>query len=279
VASDQSIEVRELVEAASLRAGLDITLLRGAAGRGKGMVRTGRDLHAKYLDGVKGHIGRDAFINNELNECEMYLGRSLDSPRCTIVGGSLMVGKSCEIEQLGGEGGVTTDIILGRHNSMEIRGHKLIALKEQIEHELAKLNIKLKKLQRATQDGSVDVATETAAAQQDLMMLDAKHRSIKSSLVSAARRFVENEVWLLVHKDIYQGARVWIGKFCAEFRQDVKGPVKVHLDPKGVPQICEVETNASMVLASVAKVTPDDRYVQWAALLGSTSDDGDKKAA
>jgi uncharacterized protein len=279
VSSDKSIEIRELVEAASLKAGLDITLLRGAAGRGKGSVHAGRDLHTKYLDAVKGQVGRDAFINNELNECELCVGRAFDSPRCTIVGGSLMVGKSCEIEQLGGEGGVTTDIILGRHHGMEGRGRTLIELKERIEFELAKLNIKLKKLQRATQDEETDVATEIASTQQNLMMLDAKQRAISSSLVSAARRFVENEVWLIVHKDIYQGARVWIGQSCAEFRQDVKGPVKVSVDPKGVPQICEVETQACMPLSSVAKVSPDDRYVQWRSLLGSKPDEGDKQAA
>jgi len=279
VASGQCVEVRELVEAASLRSALDITLLRGAAGRGKGTIEAGRDLHARYLDAIQGIVGRDAFVNNELNECELRVGRAFDSPRCTIVGGSLMVGKSCEIEQLGGEGGVTTDVILGRHQHIERYGHKLIELKVLIEHQLAKLNIKLKKLQRATREDTAHIATEMAATQQNLMMLDAKLRAISSSLVSVARKFAENDVWLLVHKDIYQGARVWVGKFCAEFKQDVKGPVKVYVGENGVPQISEVETNTTVPLANFAKMTVDDQFVQWAKLLEHTPTDSDKKAA
>ncbi|MCH7961587.1 MAG: DUF342 domain-containing protein [Planctomycetes bacterium] len=276
VRCQKSLEVRELVEAATLHAVLNVTLHRGASGRGKGQISAGQDLHAKYLDGVRADIGRDAFVANEINECDVRIGRALNAPRCTIVGGSIVVGATCEIEQLGGEGGVTTDIAIGRHQDLESLALAMIRLTAQIDRERARLAVKCKKMQCVTGEAALEFASQLTEMTDDLMLLDASRSDINGALNSIAELVGDDrDKWLLVQKDIYEGVRVWLGEFRADFKQDIKGPVKIFIGPNGEPQISEVDQSTTVPLATVARMVEDDRFVHWAQFRTTSDESAD----
>lgn len=109
-----SLTVRALVEAASVKTGRNATLLGGVASRGKGLLHVGRDLHAKYLDQVKGRVMRDAAIEREIVNCDLSVGRNLLAPTGSIMGGRVAVAGECVIDTLGSESGAPTELILGR---------------------------------------------------------------------------------------------------------------------------------------------------------------------
>ena len=66
-----TLTVRNRVEAATLKSGVDVILERGMAGRNKGRIDAGRDLAARYLDSVTGTVGRDLIVENEITGCDI----------------------------------------------------------------------------------------------------------------------------------------------------------------------------------------------------------------
>jgi hypothetical protein len=71
---------------------------------------------------------------------------------------------------------------------------------------------------------------------------------------------------LLVKKMIYPRVTIWIGAVRAEFEMAIKGPVRIRLNEAGEPVADDPARSTTVPLATVARVTPDDRFLDRDAL-------------
>jgi len=265
VCADRSIQIGEHVESAEVIAGLDITIAKGMSGRERGRLRAGRDLRSKYINASNVVVGRDAEIEKEMVDTTATIGRSLQSPRCTLVGGSVTLGSGGEVAQVGSEGGAPTDVILGRYPQLDRIAAALTELLLDAQKRSARKTTALKQLQSATKKLSPDQAEQMTELQCEAAMLGEKLRTAGASLESAWNLIKESGApSLTVHRTIHAGSRIFLGGHKAEFKQDVSGPVRIDLDAKGVPRITDLGPETSLPLAKVARVLTDDRFLDWA---------------
>lgn len=113
VQADKDIEVRGLIEAATLIAGGDLRSLGGFAGRDQGTARISGNLHAKYIDAVQLYVRGDLCVEREVINCKtLVLGR-INSPRGAIIGGETHVAGAIEVNEIGADGLPRTVVYLG----------------------------------------------------------------------------------------------------------------------------------------------------------------------
>jgi uncharacterized protein (DUF342 family) len=270
------LNVRELVEAATLDIGRDARLHSGMAARDKGSISVGRDLTAKYLDSVQCVVGRDMRIVKETQNCNAIVGRRFLGGDCAVIGGSLVVAGRAEVGQLGSQGGAATELVVGHIEHLESLACQALELVPALERTARSATERLGQLQRSA-------VKYTAAQIEEMNQLRAEAETAQASLaplLGAIRRLAgsldaHTEADLLIKRTIYPGVVIWIGGCRAEFETAVRGPVRIHLDTKGRPFIHDVAHGRAMALADVAKVAPVDRFLDRRALAAAA----EKRAA
>jgi uncharacterized protein (DUF342 family) len=230
-----SVEVKGLIEAATIEAGLDLNALGGFAGRERGHVIIGRNLLGKYLDNVYGHVKQDLSIDREVINCELIINGDIRSPRGSIIGGRVAPTGVVEIGSLGSNAGVVTELVIGSVPALEpfaatLEGfvHTLTADKQKItdEQDLIK---KLTNKNRMT-------ATDRERQTEFMFALSNIETNLNKALrtldsVSAEiekRRRVDVTVHHMVHPNvtlIFEGCRYKV-------YNDLKGPVRFYMDGK-----------------------------------------------
>ncbi|NBB84444.1 MAG: DUF342 domain-containing protein, partial [Alphaproteobacteria bacterium] len=113
VQASGDVETGELIEAAVIRAGRDLRARGGVASKEAGELRVGRDLTARYLDGVRGEIGRDAYTEREIIQCRLTVGRELNVSSGAIIGGACTVAGPVRAATLGSTAAMPTTLVLG----------------------------------------------------------------------------------------------------------------------------------------------------------------------
>lgn len=255
-----SAHVRGLVEASTVRTGRDLTLEGGMAGRGKGEIRVGRDLHAKYLDQVRGGILRDARVAKEIVNCEFSVGRSLLSPTGQIIGGRIAVAGTCEIDSVGSEAGVPTELIIGRAPELE----ELLARAHDLKH---RLGSRLQKSEREYEQLTklsgpkltASQAERSTELQYELSVLNgcaSKIDSARFGLLGVVRRHATAR--LQVNGRIYPGVVLRIGPFTAKFRRELRGPALISLNDRGAPIVTNLLDDSIQRLKEVVPVEHDE---------------------
>ncbi len=101
VTAAKNIEVRGLVEAASLVAGGDALLHKGMTGREIGALRVAGNLEVGFLGETTAEVLGNVLVRREIMACTVTIGGDLIGPRSAIIGGSVSVGGSIDIGKLG----------------------------------------------------------------------------------------------------------------------------------------------------------------------------------
>ena len=148
-----NVEVMGVVEGAVIKAGGDIILRRGMQGMGKGILISGGDIVARYIENsniqAKNNIKAEAIMHSNV-KCGNKL--ELSGKKGLLVGGSCKVGKEIIAKVIGSHLATATDIEVGMDPTIRER-YK--ALKEEIiaiENDLRKAEqavVILKKLEMA----------------------------------------------------------------------------------------------------------------------------------
>lgn len=261
------LTVHGLVEAATIESAGDALLHGGMAGREKGTLKVARDLTAKYVDGCRVHVGRDVSITREVSNCTFAVGRSLRGPACAIMGGAAFLAHASEVAQLGSEGAVATEVILGKNADLERLAKELAAglpkataQKAAIEAELTQLKANIKRLTHTQAEKLTELEFELSDARARLTKLQAT----LARVIETAKQACATD--LTVHRVIFPGVRLFAGAALAEFSSAVRGPVRIILSDSGEPTIAGQGGTPASPLARVAKVIPSDRFVDFAKL-------------
>ncbi len=259
-----SLTVGELVEAATLDARFDITLGRGMAGRQKGVIRSGRDLHAKYIDASLVFVGRNFTAEREINDSTVRVCGKLTAPGAVIIGGEVGLGGSGECAQIGAESEITTTVRLGVLDELErLAGAGLDRHQALVEQrDAAKERYEtLKKAGGAKPSGSLaEELTELQFAVQTCEQAISRLAQGLSETADTMERFIEPSI--TVHRIIHRGTVLLVGPYRCLFKSAVKGPVTVRTDDKGAPVLEDLTAGSSTPLDKIATVTrEDDRWI------------------
>lgn len=219
------LEVAELVEAASIHTSGSARLKRGMAGRGKGMLDVGLDLHAGYLDGATVRVGGDLCVQNELSSCVTLVGRRVQSPECAVVSGELSFRFGGHVRTIGS--GAETEIIVRAGCDPDLDAQTRL-LEEALGETVRRLEKARAELADASDEASAAIGAEVAR-------LEAKGPAIRTALervLSAYERMAG--VTLLVERSVMPGVTLQFGTQGATVRQAISGPVEILVDESGV---------------------------------------------
>lgn len=146
-----TVEVMGVVEAATIIAGGDIILRRGMQGSGKGVLISGGDIIARYIENsniqAKGDIKSEAIMHSNI-KCGNKL--ELSGKKGLLIGGVCKVGKEISAKVIGSYMATVTEIEVGIDPSLKERykqiREELVVMEEDIKKADQAINI-LKKLE------------------------------------------------------------------------------------------------------------------------------------
>lgn len=247
VVAGGSIDVRELVEATTLVAGRDITLHVGMAGREKGSLQAGRDLTARYLDGCRARVGRHCRVDREIDKSSIDIDGEMDSPRCSLRGGAIRVAGLCRLGEIGGEAGVETAVYIGVLAELEDLLRQADELRPAIERRAADAREKLDQLRHnarrlppALAEQITELEYEANSTGTLVHRLDACCERLQREYAQASEPVLE--VMRLVHP----GVRVLVRGWAVEFREEVRGPLRLTVTADGAPLLVDPRTGEAL---------------------------------
>ena len=164
-----NIEVKGVVEAATLKAEGAINLYGGIQGRFKGRIESGGKVFTKFAQNAR-IIAEGNVVSNALLHCNVTSNSSviLDGDNCFIAGGTVFAAEEIRAKTIGSYMGVRTEVKVG--GNTEIAGRY-----EQVKKEYEELKLKYRKL---NQD------YEKIVQSGDVTKLDVKHKSLLLQLIS-----------------------------------------------------------------------------------------------
>lgn len=267
ITAARNLEIHGLVEAATLTAGADARLSAGMAAREKGTLTVGRDLEAKYLEGLVVTIGRDAAISKEITNSKVEVSRSLCAPTCVIIGGSVTVSGECEVAQLGSEAKVATEVVVGRFAEIENLLKRCMQSLPALEDRVSRAKSRLDQLKRAVGKLTPAQAEELTelewGASEATGKLRALAEGIRQTLRTARGR---SSARLVVHRMISPGVKIWMGNFCIEPRNDVRGPVELTLSASGEVLVKTTTLGEPRSASAIFRVVSSDRFSDFTAI-------------
>lgn len=238
VASAGSVHVKDLVEAADLSVEQDLTFSTGMAGRDIGTLHVGGALRARYLDGVTGTVDGPCVIDREINNCDLTLRSSFESPGCVIRGGTVSVSKRVDTGEVGGRGGVHTNLRLGWVPELEEISRELLTIGEGLLAEVAA---------RPAARGTIYTLGRPLG-----------------KAVAAWRRVAI--VSLTVRRGIHPGVTLVLPGWTATFKSFLKGPVIIDLGPDHIPRCGPLGSEHPVQLSKFAEVERSGEIVDLAGL-------------
>ena len=257
-----SLRVRGMVEAATLKAGRDITLEHGMAAREKGTIWAGRDLEARYLDSTQGGAGRDLIIHREVTGCTLTIGRNADCGKATLIGGSTSIIRIGDWGQIGTEASTPTEVILGKVPSTESLASEACQTLPALEQAAAKARERLEQLRSAGGKLTPRQAEELTELQFDLATADQKIPPLRAALERLLKVIdARTNPSLTVRKSIHEGVVLWMGRYRCQLTQTLKGPLRIEPNADRKPIVIDLTSSSTVLLSTLAKVVPSDRFV------------------
>lgn len=147
-----NVEIRGVVEGATIEAEGDIIIARGMNGMGKGMLKAGGNVVAKYLENAT--VKADGYISTEsILHSTVMAGTEINvtGKRGFITGGRVSAGTLVHVKTLGSQMGADTIVEVGADPSVKLRIQELQKLviehKKEIEVSHPVLTATMQKLQ------------------------------------------------------------------------------------------------------------------------------------
>lgn len=153
-----NIEVFGVAEGAILRAEGDIILRRGMHGKGKGILKAGNDIVAKYIENANIEARND--IKAEaIMHCDIKCGNTLElgGKRGLLVGGTVRVGKMVDLKNLGSQMNTVTVLEVGVDPYLRERIKYLKSDLPNLEDSLLKANQAITLLNKMKQTSDLDM--------------------------------------------------------------------------------------------------------------------------
>ncbi len=262
--------IRGLVEGATLRTGIDLTLAGGMAAKEKGVIQVGRDCRAKYLDHVEGRVAHDLYADREIINCRLEVHGQLLAPRGELIGGELHCLRQATLKELGSVAGVKTVLCLGSAPVFE----RVLAWSQthaaKLQDRVREIITQIDTIQKSSRTMATSTKEQITELMCEQMEAEEKHRSIaeRSEKVRAYfERVRRPQVQVL--GTIHHGTTIVFGQTAATFREDQRGPITVTADHHGELCIRHGDHGELRSIRSVAELT----------LWKSPSDQSEKRVA
>lgn len=139
IRSTGGIDIKGLVEAATLDCDEDLVLAGGMAGREHGLIRCKSNVIARHLNGTRLEVQGDLLFEKEMINCNATVRGSVKSPKGAIIGGTLDGARDLEVAVLGSSAGVDTTLQLGSLSLLRARVCKLDDVVQQLGYVLKAL--------------------------------------------------------------------------------------------------------------------------------------------
>ena len=229
-----SVEVKGLIEAATIECGGNLLAHGGMAGRERGKIIVSNDLVAKYLDNIEGEVHGNLEIQREVINCDLTVHGEVKSPRGAIIGGKMMITGSVEIVSLGNGAGATTKLVLGSIPRLEPIAIQLKRLVDQftVKHKELQTELKLAK-RNSSLMAATDKERQTELTYELQTVNEKLSKALSAQQALDSRIDEERTVNLVVHHKLFSGTSLTVGNQTFKIHKDVSGPLRVSVDPTG----------------------------------------------
>ena len=209
-----NITVDGVVEAASVEAGGDLIMVKGAQGDNRAVLRAGHSVFAKYLENCCVYAMEDLHADCVIN-CDVYCDGLVEvrSGRGTIIGGSIRAAHEVSAGVLGSRSECHTDVVLGGLPCQEFD-------REVLTREIAELEEKLEKTER--QPESPTKFTRMGKLRMQLSLNKNKLEQFDKDLEEQREEQQSPGVRRLTCGVAYPGASVTIGPASYRFHQETR---------------------------------------------------------
>jgi uncharacterized protein (DUF342 family) len=261
VKAKELIEVRKLIEASTIDSECDIILHTGMAGRERGILNSGGNLQAGYLDGVNSKIGGECAVKKEITNCSLIVSGLLNSPAAVIRGGELFALKGGVVGSVGSIQGVKTEVILASIPEIEQKIKTARELDEKVKDAITKQTRELETFKSSIGKPNPEQATEIWYLESELESYTEKNDGLANAINRLGQiHALHTRCSLTVKSIVYAKSIIWMPGFKATFENDVKGELTIELDNKGKPVVIRNDTVSP--LGSIARVIADDRVLE-----------------
>lgn len=142
IKAEGDIEINGTVEDSTLEAKGNILLKRGMQGRGKGEIKAGNNVIARYVENAKIEAGQDVIISEAVMHSIVLAGRrvELQGRKGLIVGGACRAGEEVIAKTIGSPMATYTEIEVGINPGMKQRCMELNQQIDEVKESLLKVN-------------------------------------------------------------------------------------------------------------------------------------------
>jgi hypothetical protein len=224
VLSKKSVVVGGAIEAAEVKAGEDVVVRGGILGHGRGRVRAGRDIVARFIDEGNLRAGGDIKIAKSVVLSKLHCEGKLLALHAAVVTSQAYARAGAEIGELGNDAHTPVTIAVGAHPDVLVEletAARLLTVKrrrlERIQDEIGTKPVRSRlpphQLQRAIEAARLE--TEIADIER-----------LKEATLHAARAAAPAEV--AIGRIIYPRAVVRFERREVFFDKSLKGPLHIH---------------------------------------------------
>ncbi|SET40971.1 hypothetical protein SAMN05421676_104327 [Salinibacillus kushneri] len=211
------IHIFGLVEGAHLDAGGSIFIQKGISAMYKGMIHSGLDVHAKYVNQGKIEAGRDIFVEESIMLSECIAREKVFCQKGSLIGGHISAGQQIYVKDLGNRLNAETSVYLGEDKkSLEGISHLEERLKELYDsiNKLKQLGEKIKKIESVKGTLTPKEKTTRLKQQNSLRLLAAEYKEVQEAYQDKTEKNVDFVQPALYVRDIlYPNTKVNFGKY------------------------------------------------------------------
>lgn len=232
-----SVEVFGNVESATIDCDGDLLVHGGINGKGKGSIRCGGSLRARFLNGVKLQVARDVEVHSSIIRCDVVVGGEVRIEREGITASRVIcrgdvhspVIRSRKLNDTVIEVGVDEEMALRRR---EVR-HEIVDVRRQRNSTRYRLGVLVREPERINE--FEPKRREALAARleryRELVVRYDKLLLQLEGLVAEGRYLLQTRIY--VDRRISRGTLVRIARAQMYFRSDRVGPLELSANPQG----------------------------------------------
>ncbi|MDE7476865.1 MAG: FapA family protein, partial [Lachnospiraceae bacterium] len=195
-----NITVNGHVETASLYAGKDVILKNGMQGSGKGFIRAGHNVMARFLEQTQVFAGNEINTGAILN-CEVESGHNVvvAGNRGTIIGGTVTAVEQISAASIGNRAGVMTQFVIGLDGEFKHKMEEIDRLAEEYQNNMTDAMRALERItyQLKTQPATFELNQQKAEQMRRKINYQSKLKEIsakREKLIDINRRSADGKI-------------------------------------------------------------------------------------
>jgi hypothetical protein len=226
-----AVQVKGLVEGASITAAGDVEAKAGIAGKKKGIVRCGGSVTAKFLVNAEVYADKDVCIEREIVTSKVMALGMVRTAQGVIAGGEVCALGGVDAQTIGSDSNARTVVVAGVNYSLE----EIVTRADQVVSSTQKRLAAIR-----DEIASFNVKASDAKARERITELQAQRYEIEQELADAEKQ--RNDAVTMTHslarptvvvrKTIYPGVVIRLGNCKMTVSETLSGPMKFVVDVK-----------------------------------------------